>query len=199
MSTYIIGKILDPTEFCIRSFFERIINGLLGTFANDFIPRSHPHITINYIGNDLNKLEEFKNNVNLRSRLQKYIGQKCVFTKLGFYGKTLVYSFKFENDEINNGIYKLMEEYNPNEKDSHGDNRLHIAFGKFKNDNAKKWFVNNLLSDIEDIINNKYSGQYSDEFSGVHDLCKLNEFQFNDFDIVEITENKSYIKLQNYC
>lgn len=199
MSTYFVGKILDPNEFCIRSGFERIINGLLGTFAKDFIPRPYPHITIIYIGNGLNKLNKIKNDVNLKNKLKEFIDKKCVFTKLGFYGKTLVYTFEFEDKELNNKMNELMEQYNPGENDVHGENRLHIAFGKFTNNKAKEWFEQHLLLDIEKLITGTYKGEYSNEFGDLYDICKLHEFKFNDFDIVEVSEDKIYSFDETFC
>lgn len=195
MSTYFIGKILDPVNFCIKLGLDNLIRGLIGTFKKDFEPRKYPHITLIYIGSNEYKLKKIINDNKLRKKLQEFNNARCLFKKLDFYGKTLVYVFEFEDNKLNDKINKIMEKYNPGE--SHNGNRLHIAIGKFSNNKATDWFKNNLMNEMEEIIKGTYKGEYVNEFTDdINKICKLDEFIFDYSDIIEVTKNKEYIALE---
>jgi len=170
-STYFVGYLFYKDSKIYKSICK-----LQLTLKKDFVPRDYPHVTLAYIGNDINKFDTLNKDILLIEQLNMFKNEQCKFRKLDFYGKTLVYVFDFLNTKCNNSMLELMNNSNPDELGSHGDNRLHIAIGKFATNKAKQLFCKNLMYNVTQQIKESY----------------LFTFSFDCFHLVTVNAAKQY-------
>jgi len=149
-STGFIGYIL-PSDSQPDSIYNKIMNThkILENEYKKFKSQKYPHTTMIYLGKsyeeDTKKLLKDKYFTRNIMRFKKCL---CEFSKLKFIGLSLVYMYKFKNNELNKNLIDLTTKY---EEHYHSAFK-HVTIGSFDNDDDKQKFIKTQKTEIEKVF-----------------------------------------------